>query len=72
MTMPSTAAYSPRSWKNSVAARHRQPSNGREVPIFGVSASTGAETRKRGELSGIPKPMTLETLRDLLSRVAAR
>lgn len=53
----------------------RQPL-GADLPIFGVSASIDMETRLRCEASGmsefVPKPVTLDTLQDLLTRLAAR
>ncbi|HEU0120176.1 MAG TPA: ATP-binding protein [Bryobacteraceae bacterium] len=46
-----------------------------KVPICGVSASMDDETRRRCQEAGmtdyLPKPVTLEMLRDLLTRVAA-
>ncbi|MBI2685416.1 MAG: response regulator [Acidobacteria bacterium] len=54
----------------------RLPFHGSDVPICGVSASLDSETRARCETSGmteyLPKPLTLEMLQDLLTRMTAK
>jgi signal transduction histidine kinase/ActR/RegA family two-component response regulator len=54
--------------------RRRSPSQP-PVPICGVSASIDTETRARCQASGMtefmPKPVTLENLQDLLTRLSA-
>lgn len=54
--------------------RHSLPVS--DVPICGVSASMDTDTQARCEASGMdefmPKPVTLDMLRDLMTRVAAR
>ena len=56
-------------------AEIRRHPAGRDSFICGVSASTDAESRDRCRDSGmndyLPKPVTLESLHDLLTRVAA-
>jgi CheY-like chemotaxis protein len=58
------------------AAEIRRHPAGKDLAICGISASTDAETRDRCHASGmneyLPKPVTLENLHDLLTRIAAQ
>ena len=60
---------------DAAAEIRRHPQIGAAVPICGVSASIDADTRARCQASGMtefmPKPVTLENLQDLLTRLSA-